>query len=120
MSAWTKLPDISPKQIRASRNIKVLFSGDLDRKIYTNPFFDGQEKHYLRAQIARIVHSTTLLPKGVMKPVEDSETREIEENTPEDGPVVFPTTYAMKEPGMWVHGKKGILKNAKTGHSEPE
>jgi radial spoke head protein 4A len=49
MSAWTKLPDISPKQIRASRNIKVLFSGDLDRKIYTNPFFDGQEKHYLRA-----------------------------------------------------------------------
>jgi hypothetical protein len=55
-----------------------------------------------------------------MRPVEDSETREIEENTPEDGPVVFPTTYAMREPGMWVHGKKGLLKNAKTGHTEPE
>jgi len=55
-----------------------------------------------------------------MRPVEDSETREIKENTPEDGPVVFPTTYAMRELGMWVHGKKGILKNAKTSHSEPE
>lgn len=55
-----------------------------------------------------------------MRPVEDSETREIEENTPEDGPIVLPTTFAMREPNMWVHGKKGILINAKTAHSEPE
>jgi radial spoke head protein 4A len=49
LAEWTKLPDLSPKQIQASRMIKVLFTGDLEKQIYTNPYFDGQEKHYLRA-----------------------------------------------------------------------
>lgn len=49
LSEWTKLPDLSPKQVIASRMIKVLFSGNLERQIFTNPFFEGQEKHYLRA-----------------------------------------------------------------------
>lgn len=65
LGAWTKLPDLSPKDVAAARGIKVLFSGDLERTIYTNPFFFGKEKHYLRAQIARISHSTTLCPKGI-------------------------------------------------------
>ena len=46
---WIKLPDIAPKDLRASRNIKVLFSGFTDRSIFTNPYFFGLEKHYLRA-----------------------------------------------------------------------
>jgi hypothetical protein len=33
-----------------------------------------------------------LIPKGLMRPVEDSETREIEENTPEEGEIVMPQT----------------------------
>jgi len=41
LSEWVKLPDLSYKEIIASRQIKVLFTGDLNRKIYTNPFFDG-------------------------------------------------------------------------------
>ena len=66
-ASWTKLPDLSPKDLQASRNIKVLFTGDLERTIFTNPFFFGKEKHYLRAQIARISHSTTLCPKGLFR-----------------------------------------------------
>jgi hypothetical protein len=46
---WIKLPDITPKDIKASRSIKVLFSGVTDRSIFTNPYFFGLEKHYLRA-----------------------------------------------------------------------
>ena len=65
--SWVKLPDISPDEIKASRLIKVSFTGDLDRKIFTNPFFLGSEKIYLRAQIARISHSTTLVAAGVWK-----------------------------------------------------
>jgi len=42
------------------------------------------EKHYLRAQIARISHSTTIIPKGLYKTVEDSE-KEIEEFVPDEG-----------------------------------
>lgn len=119
MSSWTKLPDISPSQIKAARNIKVLFTGDLDRKIFTNPFFEGQEKHYLRAQIARIIQSTTLLPKGLWKATEDSETREIEAVEPEEGQNLIPNTSQMKDPAMWVHAKKSILNNCKTIHVQP-
>jgi hypothetical protein len=37
------------QDIKASRSIKVLFSGVTDRSIFTNPYFFGLEKHYLRA-----------------------------------------------------------------------
>ena len=49
LEKWTKLPDIGPKDIQAAREIKVLLSGDLERPIFTNPFFDKKEKHFLRA-----------------------------------------------------------------------
>jgi len=49
LSTWDVLPDLAPKDLAASRNIKVLFTGDLNRAIITNPFFFKQEKHYLRA-----------------------------------------------------------------------
>ena len=41
LSKWTRLPDLSPSDIMASRKIKVVFTGDLNRAIYTNPFFFG-------------------------------------------------------------------------------
>lgn len=120
LAEWTKLPDLTPKQIQASRCIKVLFSGNLEKNIFTNPFFEGQEKHYLRAQIARICFSTTLFPKGLMKPVEDSETRDIEENVPEEGEIVMPGTSEMNDLKMWVHATKNILKNGTTSLKTPE
>ena len=120
LSAWVRLPDVAPREIAASRSIKVLLSGDLERNIYTNPFFFGKEKHYLRAQIARIVHSTTLVPVGLMRIKEDEE-REIEENAPEDdAELVMPSTHQMANPEMWAHAELNILKNCRTAHMEPE
>jgi hypothetical protein len=75
----------------AARKIKVLFTGDLERSIFTNPFFFGKEKHYLRAQISRIYYSTTLCPKGLFRTTED-DPRQIEDNTPEEGEIVLPST----------------------------
>lgn len=50
LSGWTKLPDVKPSDMKASREIKVVFTGDLNRVIYTNPFFQqANEKFYLRA-----------------------------------------------------------------------
>lgn len=46
---WTKLPDLSPIQIKSSRQIRYLVTGDLEAAIFSNPFFFGKEKHYLRA-----------------------------------------------------------------------
>ena len=117
---WTKLPDLSPSDIAAARTIKVLFTGDLERTIYTNPYFFGKEKDYLRAQIARISHSTTLTPKGLWRfKEEEGNVREIEENAPEEGDIVMPSTNSMNDASMWLHFKDGILQNCRTSHMEP-
>ena len=117
-SKWTKLPDLNTGDIKASRAIKVLFTGNLERTIHTNPFFFGLEKNYLRAQIARISHSTTLAPAGLFRFAEDS-TRDIEDNTPEEGDIELPSTQAMRDASAWVHHSVSILDNCRTTHLEP-
>lgn len=119
LQAWSQLPDLPPKGIEAARSIKFSFSGDLERKIITNPFFFGTERNYLRAQIARIAHSTNIVPKGLYKLVEDND-REIEDNTPEEGPVKIPSTHEMASPSNWVHYSQNILKANRLTHLEPE
>jgi len=122
LGTWTKLPDISPSDLNAGRAIKILFSGDLERPIYADPYYfkaNKTEKFYLRAQIARIVHSTTLCPKGLFRLIEDN-PREVEDNAPEEGDIVLPSTAAMTNIGMWVHNNNNILLNNRTSHMEPE
>lgn len=125
LGEWTQLPDLDPKDISAARSIKVLFSGDLERKIITNPFFFGQEKHYLRAQIARIAHGTTVVPNGIYKLGEPEEegafVKEIEPKDPENEDDAFkqPETEDQSALSNWVHHPKSILDNNKTDHQEP-
>ena len=92
-----------------------MFTGDLERTIHTNPFFFGREKHYLRAQIARISFSTSLCPVGLFRLTEDN-PRDIEDNAPEEGDIVLPTTNEMSNPDMWVHHSTNILFNCRTVH----
>ena len=40
-NGWQRLPDLTPNDIAASRQVKIVFTGDLSRAIYTNPFFFG-------------------------------------------------------------------------------
>ncbi|AAZ10402.1 flagellar radial spoke protein-like, putative [Trypanosoma equiperdum] len=51
---WARLPDVTPTQIIAARLIRRGFTGDLEATVDTHPRFPGCEKHYVRAQIARI------------------------------------------------------------------
>lgn len=91
---WTTLPDLSVEEFKVSKGVKVNFTGDLERNIVTNPFYFKKERHLLRSAIARITFSTTLVPKGVYRTVEDN-ANEIEENTPEEGPIPVPPTIEM-------------------------
>ena len=100
-----------------ARGIKHTFCGDLDAKIFTNPFFFETEKTYLRSQIARITLSSTLYPKGLLRFKEDS-TREVEENTPEEGALEPPATEAMTKMNMWLHLYPSILKQGRLNHKE--
>jgi radial spoke head protein 4A len=120
LGKWTMLPDISPEQMKASRSIKVKFTGDLERKIITNPFFFGQEKHYLRAQISRITQSTSIMPSGLHK-LQEENVKEIEpiefEN---DAKAYKPTTESQSNMSKWVHSVKSILKCNRVSHMEQE
>lgn len=93
-----------------ARKIKVHFTGDLNKRIYTNPYFEKTEKFFLRTQIARISQSTTLVPLNVYRLKED-EKNIIEENVPEDGdgPVPVPSTNEMTKLDNWCHFSKSIL-----------
>ena len=123
LSDWTKLPDVKPSELKAAREIKVVFTGDLNRVIYTNPFFmQASEKFYLRAQIARIMFNTTCLPRGLFKLGDEEEegkpSREIVAVEPEgeEESVPVPTNAQMAHPGMWVHALPNILRSCCTKH----
>jgi len=117
---WKKLPDLSPKLIKAARSVKLLFSGDLEREIMCNPFFFGKEKHLLRAQIARITQSTTLVPAGSYKLNEEND-RDIEEFVPEEDSKVdrYPSTTKAANLNAWVHHNASILNCCRTMHLDP-
>ena len=61
-------------------------TGDLNASIDTNPPFPGKERHFLRAQLARIFAATQIAPKDLF--VIDEETNQMK--FAEDFP--FPST----------------------------
>lgn len=94
LEAWTQLPDLTPSDVQAARDTKIHFTGDLERKIITNPFFFKTEKSYLRAQIARIVHSTTIIPRGMFKTNPEND-KEVDEAPDAENPFVLPNSLVM-------------------------
>jgi radial spoke head protein 4A len=101
--------------LKASRKIKVIFSGDLSKPIVNNPWFNGKESDLLRCQIARIRQNITIIPNvNNHKVVPDS--RDIEPN--EDAPLV--NINDCLNIRNWVHFLPGILKEGRTVHEEKE
>eukprot|EP00672_Neobodo_designis_P018527 CAMPEP_0174839140 /NCGR_PEP_ID=MMETSP1114-20130205/7856_1 /TAXON_ID=312471 /ORGANISM="Neobodo designis, Strain CCAP 1951/1" /LENGTH=549 /DNA_ID=CAMNT_0016073261 /DNA_START=54 /DNA_END=1703 /DNA_ORIENTATION=+ len=103
LTAWVRLPDVLPQHIVAARDICKLFTGNLTAAVDTLPAFPGCEKHYLRAQIARISHACLVCPKNtfVQEAAEDEEEEEDEDApkkpkrydvpAPEEPPALNPT-----------------------------
>ncbi|KAG9333080.1 hypothetical protein JZ751_013503 [Albula glossodonta] len=61
---WIRLPPVTPAQITVARQIRRLFTGNLDAPVVTYPPFPGNEANYLRTQIARISAGTQVSPLG--------------------------------------------------------
>lgn len=74
---WKELPNITPDQLNASRKIKYIFTGDLERQVYTNPHFKGKEAHLLKCQIVRISFSCQIVPRTMFN-VNAEDKKEIE------------------------------------------
>jgi radial spoke head protein 4A len=81
LTEWTVLADVLPSHIIAARLIHKCFTGDLEAPVDCHPQFPGVEKHYLRAQIARISSATLIAPRDIH--TTEGATEEEEED--EDG-----------------------------------
>lgn len=59
---WVRLPSVSPHHIVTARSITKFFTGRLGASVNSFPEFPGEERHLLRAQIARISAGTHIAP----------------------------------------------------------
>lgn len=71
---WIKLPPIRPDHIMAARQIKKMFTGNLEAPVRSYPPFPGNEAEYLAAQITRISRGATMTIEGLWAVSEDEET----------------------------------------------
>jgi len=101
---WYELPPLDNNMIVQCQKIKRIISGDYNLKLNTNPSFDGPEKSFLRAQIARIANSTTLMPDGLYD--KDEETGNVTEKGDDKE---FKSTPDLVNPENWVFSRPGIL-----------
>ena len=112
---WVELPDVKPRQIIQSRIIKYIFTGNLNRKIYTNPTFDGEERHLLRCQLARIYHGSKLVPSINHYIIEDQENK-YKQFTLNTEKVKKFTNEHLTSLHYWIHYPPGILKCGRVSH----
>ena len=93
--------------------ISKLFTGDLNAEVKSCPPFPGKERHLLRAQLARIQHTTEICPKGMY---------ELDEET---GLVKFSDEFTVPGTGelssleAWAHLNQVLLKAGRCMHAEP-
>lgn len=50
LGQWTELPLVTPAQIKASKEFKYIFTGNLEAKLDPLVKFDGLEKHLVNIQ----------------------------------------------------------------------
>ncbi|XP_015110699.1 radial spoke head protein 4 homolog A [Diachasma alloeum] len=125
---WVELPPVTPEQIIISRKILRHFTGCLETPIHTFPAFPGNEKNYLRAQIARITATTSVSPIGYFtfgKGEEQNGEEEEEEEEEEDengGDISVNSHYdplptkELTDPSLsnWCHHVDYILEQGRT------
>jgi radial spoke head protein 4A len=109
LTSWAKLPLLTPQQIIRSATNRRFLSGELDAPVYGLPRFPGTEKNYLRAIIARISHSTVVVPAGKFT-ADEQETNIILENEEFKGI----SAAKLKNQANWVHSRLLLLKQGRT------
>lgn len=74
--SWSRLPSVTPQQIMVARQIRKVFTGNLNAEVISYPPFPGNEENYLRTQIARISAGTHISPQGYYIFEEDEDEEE--------------------------------------------
>ena len=115
LESWYELPDITPQQLVASRQFKYHFTGDLNSKVKAFRSFPGKEMHLLKCQIVRILHSSSIVPKGYLKASENFKDQLEGKVTEFDEEYKSPSFEEMKSPEgeSWIHEHAYIYPNGK-------
>ncbi|CAG9565720.1 unnamed protein product [Danaus chrysippus] len=119
---WICLPDVTPDQIRVARLTVRCMTGDLDAEVLTFPPFEGTERNYLRAQLARIQAATSISPQGFYTYGSgEEEDIDLEEGAGDMAfnPNPFYQGHTLKDlvdPNLtyWVHHGRYILNQGRT------
>ncbi|XP_037876247.1 radial spoke head protein 6 homolog A [Bombyx mori] len=119
---WICLPDVTPDQIRVARLTVRCMTGNLDAEVQSFPPFEGTERNYLRAQLARIQAGTSVSPQGFYTfGSGEEEDIDLEEGGGDlnFNPNPFYHGHSMKDLldsslTYWVHHGRHILKQGRT------
>ena len=122
LEKWEELPEITKEQIVTSRKFKYIFTGDLNSPVNSFVLFEGREKHLLKCQIVRILHSSCICPKGLYKTDENFKEALEGKVTEFDEEYKSPSFEEMKSPEAenWVHEQAYIFPNGKVIDPENE
>jgi radial spoke head protein 4A len=85
----------------------------LNAEVNSNPSFPGKERHFLRAQLARIFAATTIAPKGLFEIDEETNLMKFTED------FAMPGTEELKSMEAWSNVSQSILKNGRTAYVAP-
>ncbi|GBP78960.1 Radial spoke head protein 4 homolog A [Eumeta japonica] len=119
---WVCLPDVAPPQLAAARGFVRAMTGDLDAEVVTFPPFDGTERHYLRAQVARIAAAACVSPRGYYTFGSGEEEEDVDAEGEGDMRVNINPSYEghntkdLLDTSLtyWVHHRHHILKQGRT------
>lgn len=90
-----------------------LLTGNLNASVDSVPPFPGKERHYLRAQLARIQHNCEIVPKGLYEMDEETNAEKFAEE------FAVPGTEELKSMEAWCHVNPILLKAGRCTHKEP-
>ncbi|KAJ0406771.1 hypothetical protein ATCC90586_009420 [Pythium insidiosum] len=107
---WVRLPNVRREHIQVARQLRRFVRGNLDGKVPGHPPFPGTERHFLRAQIARIAAGTVIAPSGFFQVNDSGEIEAAEEQESR-------SAEQLADLGSWVHFSKEI--NARYARMTP-
>ena len=116
METWVELPVIGPQHQLITKKTRASLTGDLNANVNVYPPFPGKEKHYLKAQLARITFGSKQVPGGIYEVDGDNPTQI---KTSEE--INFPAKDVFYDIGGWVHHMPAILEyNGRVSHFIPK
>lgn len=113
LNDWIQLPECRPEYVVCARMIRHVLTGDLNASIDSNPPFPGKERHFLRAQLARIFAATSLCPQGMYEIDEETNAMKMVED------YAVPPMEELNSLEKWSNLNAAILNSGNTKHIAP-